>query len=356
MTTKAHRIHVFFNANHMPYMYGAVHIVDGGEDNQWWESPFVVSKKRSDGREVVYGTVSRTLQKISLQLDRLKDFRVETQAKLAAVGITLQGNSTLPKSELEDRILDEQDDLIEDVLVALSVNIRILAELFPSKLNKRQVNVYDYNDACVDVIELREIADLLLHGRYIVIRNDFVENLISDKKFMSNKPQMGLKMNFGEYISEVAKSVDDLTVKDLITKLWGTMAALSTSSNIRDIMFLTQNLYTLGDPLVGVGSKIESGPLNTILNKIAIQHIDTLFPKDPALGDVQVDVNFVFNTPRFYLEPNLDRKQIRMSVQVNGNLQNLVMDYENFFREVLEASGDRKLYVHPPREHRGLGR
>ena len=34
-TAKVNRVHIFFNAEHMPYMYGAVHIVDGGVDNQW---------------------------------------------------------------------------------------------------------------------------------------------------------------------------------------------------------------------------------------------------------------------------------------------------------------------------------
>ena len=48
---KVNRVHIFFNADHMPFMYGAVHIVDGGEDNQWWERPFVVSKRRPSGEE-----------------------------------------------------------------------------------------------------------------------------------------------------------------------------------------------------------------------------------------------------------------------------------------------------------------
>ena len=49
---KVYRLHTFFNAQHMPYMYGAIHIVDGSENNQWWEKPFVVSKRRFGGTEV----------------------------------------------------------------------------------------------------------------------------------------------------------------------------------------------------------------------------------------------------------------------------------------------------------------
>ena len=64
LSRRVNRLHIVFNAEHKPYMYGAVHIVDGSVDNQWWERPFVVSKRGSDGEEIVYGTVKRTLQRI----------------------------------------------------------------------------------------------------------------------------------------------------------------------------------------------------------------------------------------------------------------------------------------------------
>ena len=198
---------IFYNAKHMPYMYGAVRIIDEDMKNQRWEKPFVISKKRSNGEEVVYGTVKRTLDKILSQLDRLKKFQLETQTKLDAAGITplIQKNSVLPESEVTDRILDEQDDLIEDVLLPISVNIRILSEIFPQKLKKSKVNVYDYDSVCVDNIELSDITDLLLHNRYILVKNQYVVDLISDEKFMADNPQMGLKINFLEYISEVKR-------------------------------------------------------------------------------------------------------------------------------------------------------
>ena len=34
--------------------------------------------------------------------------------------------------------MDEQEELVEDVLLAVSVNIRILSELFPDKLQDLQ--------------------------------------------------------------------------------------------------------------------------------------------------------------------------------------------------------------------------
>ena len=349
MTTKQfNRVQIVFNAEHKPYLYGAVLIVDGDLKNQRWERPFVISKRRSDGEEVFYGTIKRTLDKILSQVDRLKNFQVKTQAELDAADLThlIQQNSILPESEVTDRILDAQEDLIEDILLPISVNIRILSEIFPQILRSRKVNVYDYDDGCIGKIELSEIADLLVHNRYILVKDHYIVDLISDKKFMSENPQIGLKINFLEYISEVVKVVNSITVKDLITTLWGLTKKLSASSNIKDIIFLTQNLYTLGGFVIGSNASIGSGPLKTILDRVSTKHLERMYPGNSAPEGPQA-VSVVFSTPRFYLEPNLDQKQIRVSMQVNGNSETLVMGYEKFFRDVSKASGNRKLYANP---------
>lgn len=85
------------------------------------------------------------------QMDRLSRFQLETQAKLDAEGITLssQDSAQLPKSELTDRIIDEQEELMEDVLLTTSVSVRILSEICPQKLKKSKVKVYDYDDRYV---------------------------------------------------------------------------------------------------------------------------------------------------------------------------------------------------------------
>lgn len=345
---KTHRLHILFNAKSMPYIYAAVHFVDGSEENQWWEKPFIVSKRRAGGGEMVYGTVKRTLERIVSQIDRLNRFRVETDAKLKAHGITPMGSGheILPKSEVAHSILDEQDDLIEDVLLGISVNIRILTEIFPNKLKGGKVKVYNYHDTEVGTIGLRRIANLLLHNRYIVIRGHHVVDLFSDTEFMNKNPQMGLKIDFDEYLSEVEKVVRGLTVGDLASKLFGITKKLSPSSSMKDVVFLTQNLYTLGESVVGSAPTI-SDPLKTILGRLAKKHIDRMAPMDSRRGDTKLIIKVEVSTPRFYLEPDLDQKQIRAEVQVNGSPEKLVMGYEDFFLEVSQAFGNRRLYTKP---------
>lgn len=350
MTNQSHnRVQVVYNAEHKPYLYGAVHRVHEDLNNQWWEKPFVVSKTRRDGEEVVYGTIRRLLEKIAFQIDKLKPFQLEAQAKLDSAGIAPIGreNPKLPESEVSDRILDDQEALIEDVLVTTSVDIRILSEIFPQRLKKAMVTVYDYDAQNIGQIELAKITDLLVHNRYICIRDEFVVDLFSDKNFMDINPQMGLKISFLEFIAEVEKVVYGLTVKDLVSKLWGMTKNLSASSNIRDIIYLHQNLYTLGGLVVENGEPISTGPLKTVLDKVAIRQLEEKYPKSSTPSGFQVPISVSLSTPRFRWVPDLDQKQICINVQVNGAPEELVMGYEEFFSELLQSYENTKLYPRP---------
>ncbi len=339
------RVQIMINAKHAPYIYGAVHIVAGDIDNQWWEKPYVISKRRANGSEVVYGTITRNLQKILSQMDRLTRFSSEARAKLDAAGLTslIQDHSILPDAAVASETLDEQEDLIEDVLLDVSVNLRILSEIFPRQLSQSKVAVYDYDDRHVTSIELSGVADLLAHNRYIVVKNHYVVDLISDEKFLTDKPQMGLKINVAEYLGEAQEVIYGITVKDLVTKLWGAIKNLSASSNIKDIIFVTQSLYTLGGSVVGTGAQINEGPLKTILDRVALRDRDRVLSQSAKPEEVETTLEVAFSTPRFYLEPDLDQKQIRVQMPVNGQQRSLVMDYEEFFREVLATSGERSL-------------
>ena len=298
---------------------------------------------------MVYGTIRRLLEKIASQIDKLRRFQLESQVKLDSAGIASlsRENRILPESEVTDRILDDQDALFENVLVTTSVDIRILSEIFPQRLKKARVSIYDYDEQRVGQIELNMIADLLVHNRYICIRDQFVVDLLSNKRFMDIKPQMGLKINFLEYIAEVEKVIYGITVKDLINKLWGMTKKLSASSNIRDIIYLHQNLYTLGGLAIESGKPIGAGPLKTILERVALKHFEEKYPKDPTSAGFQAQINLIHSTPRFSWEPDLNEKQIRIDVEVNGKPEALVMSYEEFFSELLKGYGNTKLYPRP---------
>ena len=112
---------------------------------------------------------------------------------------------------------------------------------------------------------------------------------------------------------------------------------------------MTQNLYALGDSVVRHPSPITGGPLKTILDRVARNYIDRMYPKDSSPRDVSLHTTVVSATPRFYIEPDLDHKEIRTEVQVNGSPEKLVMPYAEFFEEVAKASGNARLVIEPGR-------
>lgn len=205
--------------------------------------------------------------------------------------------------------------------------------------------MYDYDDNVVDTITLSEIANLLLHSRYLAIRNESVVDLLSDRKFMAQQPQTGLKINFLEYTKEVRKAIGGITVRNLVEVLWRWTTDLSASSSVKDIVILTQNLYTMGGFVVGTDIPIETGPLKAILDKVADKHLKQRFARNPELRKAERLVDsVVFSTPRFYLEPDLNQKQIRIQLQVNGEDKKMVMEYKEFYKQVLAVSGNAKLH------------
>ena len=65
----------------------------------------------------------------------------------------------------------------------------------------------------------------------------------------------------------VQRALGALTVRDLIGKLHAATRNLSASSNVKDIVFLVQNLYTLGGLAMTADIRRVEGPLKSILGE-----------------------------------------------------------------------------------------
>ena len=336
------RVQVVYNNEHSPYLYGAIHVIEGPIQSQRWHRPFIISKT-ANGEEVVYGTVTRTLTRILDQVNRFSEFSSTTHQQLVAAGIEVSGDSpVLPKTDLTDAIIEEQDRLIEDVLLSTSVYVRILSEMFPKKLQRAVVPIYDYDGEKAGDVSLKHVGNLMVHNRFVTIRDNFVVDLISDEEFLGEPRQMGLKFDFAEYLDCLSKVIESFTVKELVTILWAKIKHLS-ASGLDDIVFVTQNLYTLGGLVAGVTPRLHAGPMKTILDGVAKE----LYEQESGKGNIPagqgLDVTVVFGPPRFYLEPDLAEKKIRTQMTVNGNPETLVMGYEDFFRSVLKVASGNKL-------------
>ena len=128
---KRNRVKLFVNLDHALYIYGAIGVVGGGGKTRPSGAPFVISKVRLDRCHVFYGSVARNVTKVWSQRHRLLEFRKSAEPRLAAAGIQrVPGTgSQLPESELSDEILEEQEEFIEEILLSLSLEVRLLSEI-----------------------------------------------------------------------------------------------------------------------------------------------------------------------------------------------------------------------------------
>ena len=326
-----------------PFLYGSICKIEYDNQELEWTDPFVISKRISDDKETVYGTVSLILNKIQRQVNKLRRFNAEAQERLRAAGIApvSRKDGILSGSKIADEIINETEELMEEILLIVSVNIRILSEIFPKgRFDNNKIPIYNHKGDEVDIIKLTQIPNLLVHNRYILINSPYVVDLFSDEKFMTEPHAMGFKFNFQEYLTETKKLVNSVTVQDLAEQLQTTISCLSTQSDVKDIIFVTQNLHAFGEAIVDA-----NGSLKYILNKMAKQYIKN----NPSQGSKTKTrrVRFLFTAPKVYLEPKLDKKQIRIEVVINGQQEKLVMCYKDFFKEILAAFKNKPLISSP---------
>ena len=91
------------------------------------------------------------------------------------------------------------------------------------------------------------------------------------------------------------------------------------------------------------------GPIKTILDRVRDRNLERKYANRPMPSGVVIPVRLVHTTPSFCLEPDLNHKQIKISMRVNGEPETLVKDYEDFFQEFLSAYGHVPLRINSPR-------
>lgn len=331
-----------------PYLYAAINKFTSSPDKIEWHSPFILSKRNPSGDEEVYGTVVRILDRLAAQLEKLVAFSSRTAQRLHEAGVHADEQSgELPPGPLSDAIVHEQDGLLEEVLFLSSIYVRILTEQFPEKADRFAVAVRDYDRHPVGRLSVEQIGNLMAHNRYIAIRNNKIVDLMSDRRYLSGDAQTGLNFDFADFAHQTAEFLESFTVGDLSKKLVQMISQLSSSSEVGETIFIVQNLYTLGG-LVMASPSPPSGPVKTILDRVAPRLYEQQRLKLGMPAQSSIDIRAEFTTPRFYLDGDLFDKKIKTSMTVNGEDEELLMDYEQFFELVTEAAGGIKLRSMPP--------
>ena len=323
-----------------PYLYGAISKMGCDPRHLEWHVPFLISKANSTGEEEVYGTVGGILKRIVAQLAKMDAFGKRTSRRLSEAGLEVGSNHLLQPSDLSNAIIDEQDALMEEIMLITAIYVRQLHEIF-SNFEKFQVAVYDYEGNPAGRTSLKHVGDLMAHNRYIAIRGGHIVDLMSDQKHLAQH-QTGLQLDFIEYLRCVSNLVENVTVERLATMLEERIRQLTCSSPIRDIIFLMQNLYTLGGFMVSTDLR-PSGPVRAILDRLAPDLYEQAIQAEGLPAGSTATIQATVAAPNFQFEGNLKDKKIKTFMTVNGQTETLVTGYEQFFQEVVAAAGSTKL-------------
>ena len=335
-------IAITYNHRHPPVLYGSIaymhsnDAVDGKVTPQW-SAPFLLSKTRSDGSVYYYGTVYTILTELMQYVACVSDFNISIRDMMVAQNIPVVEQGVFPTiydSKFGRSVTDQQDCMLEEMLPTLAVHVRRLTEIFGTK---RLIPVYEYASVeHVQTISLRKISDLLLHSRYFAVYDGFLWDLCSDKQSLVGAYQtpghkaIGHKISLADYLNAIFELITSLTVNDLVGRLRRILYNLSVTTPVVDLIFVTQNLFSLASVL----DRLED---DSLLQKF----VGSLFDSHSEKGSTHRATS---NQLQFQLKiQNLSNKHIVAQIVIDQNITECTINYVAFFEIVTRGFGKQPL-------------
>ena len=335
-------IAIIYNHQHPPVLYGSIaymhsnEAVDGKVTPQW-SAPFLLSITRSDGSVYYYGTVHTILTELMQYVARVSEFNRSIRDMVVAQSLQVseQGvSSTIDDSKFGRPVTYQQDHMLEEMLPAIAVHVRRLTDIFRIK---RSISVFDYAGVRhIQTISLRKISDLLLHSRYFAVHNGFLCDLFSDKQSLvgdyrpPGHTAIGYKISLANYLNAVFELITSLTVNDIVGQLRRILHNLSVTTPVVDLIFVTQNLFSLASVLDLAGD-------DSLLQKFVRSLFDSSSEKGspPSMPSSQLQFQLKIE--------NLSAKHIVAQIVINQNITECTINYVEFLGIVTSRFGRQPL-------------
>lgn len=344
-----------------PFLYAYVHIVRGSLENQESSFPFIVSKHAND-QEVVYGTVANLIIKVARLIFDFEKWYQDLQGSLSdevgtAITTVNEGTATvfeLPESEQTELFFQRLEQKIEETVFLTLLHLRTMLEIFNGCKNDT-IGLYDYEDNRIGDVPLMELANLLMHHRYLVVKDYCVHNIFSDRKQLPSTRLFGSKIRVHELFDTIQSVLNEIKINDFTGIVRTRLEQLSVNSEARDIVFLIQNIRSI---TYIVQERFEDSSFSEVrellLRDIHRRQIASL-PKAGNLGPVSYSYSLRLGRPEFKIDDDLSARKIVMHIKVNGENEELKFGYEEFFDALTSACGDEAL-LSPEQLRTGLYR
>lgn len=330
-------------------MYGHIHVVRGSTNNQESSYPFIVSKDIHN-REIVYGSMVALMFKIAglkFRFDERQRTLGESLPEDVKSSIrTVEENDRIvhevPETENLESILHEQEELLEEAIMLILMNLRNLFDIMGGK-GDRKIDVYNYEDKLVEKTSLREIANLLMHHRYFVVKGEYIHDLFSGDAQMASQQRFGSKIRVIDLFNEMFNCLTGVRVRDFVGVLRSQLERLTVDSEMKDIVFLIQNIHSLWYIMQErfTDSRF-SEVMDLLFREVQQRHIDsTRKLRGNRAGKYRLQ--FTYSTPHFKLDDDLSARRIVMQLRISGKNEEFKFSYEEFFEVLTKVYGDDPL-------------
>lgn len=337
-----------------PYLYGAVSLVGheavakGGTIPLEWSYPFVVSKHLGD-REIVYGSIAhligeaakpifRSNHRIRALADSLPE-KVQASMRMYRTENALIHES--PSSELPDWFIQQQEDLNKEGLMLSGLHLRTLLEMLSGRRNK-PVPVYDYEGNANGTVTLNALFHMLMHHRYYVISGEYVHDIFSDRSQLESPRLFGSKVKSAELFNLVLAYLSEITINDFIGVLRGNLERLTVDSQPREIMFAVQNVHSLAEIIGDRISDSRFPQMQELLFKEFTEN-EKVKIKTARMHGRTIKLVRQFRKPMFQIDPALQQRRIKMSININNKSESFEFDQKQFFEVLSDVFGDDSL-------------
>ena len=347
MSKSKHNILQLIYQESDPYLYGSIRVAKGILDNQPtsfipFSSPFIISKTLR-GREIIYGSVLESINKINEIVSRYKAQQRNAIEKDGSPAPESQHRVehdvcvvNLPKSERTEFFLHDREREAEDAILLTSIHLRTLVDTFSGKFDNR-IGLYDYENLLIGNVSIKKIYNTLLHHRYFVVNEGHIIDLSSHKLSLGSEKPFGCKVKIYDFLTGVIDIIKGITVRDYVGMLQSRLNQLSVESAPNDIMFAIQNVHSIGKI---IRDRIKDDRTNTLLYSLFSYVVEK------RVGDItklapgtKVELPIQFTAPSFKIEEDLSNLRIEIHTKINGREEILKIKCKEFLQKIAKAYG-----------------
>lgn len=340
-----HRLTVLYTQRE-PYIYGAIRVRKGSPDSEKTSNPFIISKTVA-GREIVYGSVLESIEKLLRVISRYVDQQKNaTEEWFTGRGLEVPephyrdgyAQVPFPESEPDAQFTWQRELETQDAILLASIHLRTLLEAFGGKFNRQRIVLYGYEDEVLGDVSLKDICDILMHHRYFVIHDMFITDLFSHDQALAPKTFLGSKVSISDWIDGVIAVVNSIKVNDYTGMLISQLHRLSPDSEPGDIIFAVQNIHSLERV---VRERMEYSRSRELLHTMFDPVVSDLFKGTRSLAPGEIiAIPVQFTSPRFQIGDDLSNLKIEIRCTFNGAEKIVAVDYKELLTKIGQVYRD----------------